>query len=101
MKNQHLKLHEDAVVVDTHCDTMKCLMPMFTLPRNSQWDDRSDIGMGVLSKLGHIDIPRLREGGVDCQVFAISSVRDRTRPYALRTAMEMIDIFYRECKKEQ
>ena len=74
-------------------------MPMFTLPRNSQWDDRSDIGMGVRSKLGHIDIPRLREGGVDCQVFAISSVRDRTRPYALRTAMEMIDIFYRECEK--
>ena len=99
MENHHLKLHEDAVVVDTHCDTLKCLMPMFTLPRNSQWDDRSDIGMGVRSKLGHIDIPRLREGGVNCQVFAISSVRDRTRPYALRTAMEMIDIFYRECEK--
>jgi len=73
------------------------MMPMFTLPRDSQWDDRSDIGMGVRSSLGHIDLPRLKEGGVDCQVFAISSVRDRTRPYALRTAMEMIDIFYSEC----
>ncbi len=70
---------------------------MFTLPRDSQWDDRSDIGMGVRSSLGHIDLPRMKEGGVDCQVFAISSVRDRTRPYALRTAMEMIDIFYNEC----
>jgi len=70
---------------------------MFTLPRDSQWDDRLDIGMGVRSSLGHIDLPRLKEGGVDCQVFAISSVRDRTRPYALRTAMEMIDIFYSEC----
>jgi membrane dipeptidase len=47
--------------------------------------------------MGHIDLPRLREGGVDCQIFAISSVRARTRPYALRTAMEMIDLFYREC----
>jgi membrane dipeptidase len=47
--------------------------------------------------MGHIDFPRLREGGVDCQVFAISSVRARTRPYALRTAMEMIDLFYSEC----
>ena len=23
MENHHLKLHEDAVVVDTHCDTLK------------------------------------------------------------------------------
>ena len=97
MDEKIMELHREALVVDTHCDTLKCLMPMFTLPRNSQWDDRSDIGMGVRSSLGHIDLPRLREGGVDCQVFAISSVRDRTRPYALRTAMEMIDIFYSEC----
>jgi membrane dipeptidase len=93
-----MELHREALVVDTHCDTLKCLMPMFTLPRDSQWDDRSDVGMGVRSPLGHIDLPRLREGGVDCQVFAISSVRDRTRPYALRTAMEMIDLFYKECE---
>jgi membrane dipeptidase len=92
-----MELHREALVVDTHCDTLKCLMPIFTLPRDSQWDDRSDIGMGARSSLGHIDLPRLREGGVDCQVFAISSIRDRTRPYALRTAMEMIDIFYSEC----
>jgi len=85
--------------VDTHCDTLKCLMPMFTLPRNSQWEDRSKISMGVRSDLGHVDIPRLKEGGVNCQVFAVSSVRDRTRPYALRTAMEMIDIFYKECER--
>ncbi len=46
------EIHREALVVDTHCDTLKCLMPMFTLPRNSQWDDRSDIGMGVRSALG-------------------------------------------------
>jgi membrane dipeptidase len=74
---------------------------MFTLPRDSQWDDRSGVGIGERSGLGHIDIPRLREGGVDCQVFAISSVRDRMRPYALRTAMEMIEIFYRTCEKNK
>ena len=101
MEENVFRLHREATVVDTHCDTLKCLMPAFTLPRNSQWDDRSDVGMGVRSELGHIDIPRLKEGGVDCQVFAISSVRDRTRPYALRTAMEMIDIFYRECGKHK
>ena len=61
MDNITLKLHRQATVVDTHCDTLKCLMPTFTLPRNSQWDDRSNIGMGVRSNLGHIDIPRLKE----------------------------------------
>ena len=50
-----MELHREALVVDTHCDTLKCLIPMFTLPRDSQWDDRSDIGMGTRSSLGHID----------------------------------------------
>ena len=63
------------------------------------WADRSKIGMGVRSDLGHVDLPRLREGGVDCQVFALSSARDRTPPYALRTALDMIDVFYRECER--
>ncbi len=97
MDDRIMELHREALVVDTHCDTLKGLMPMFTQPKNSWWDDRSDIGIGARSSLGHIDLPRLREGGVDCQVFAITSVRDRTRPYAMRTAMEMIGIFYQEC----
>ena len=63
LESSVLRLHSDAVVVDTHFDTLKCLIPMFTLPRNSQWDDRSKIGMGVRSDLGHVDIPRLKEGG--------------------------------------
>ena len=101
MDERFMEVHGEALVVDTHCDTLKCLMPIFTLPRDSQWDDRSGVGMGAQSALGHVDLPRLRRGGVDCQVFAISSVRDRTRPYALRTAMEMISIFYDECEKHQ
>jgi membrane dipeptidase len=93
-----LEVHREAIVVDTHCDTLKCLLPEFTRPRGSMWDDRSDIGMGVKSKLGHVDVPRLLEGGVDCQVFAVSSERSRTPRHPLRTAMEMIDRFYRECE---
>jgi len=89
----------DALVVDTHCDTLKCLSPRFTRPRDSMWDDRSAFGLGERSTLGHVDIPRLTEGGVDCQVFAVSSSRERTPPYALRTALEMIDVFYRECER--
>jgi membrane dipeptidase len=98
MEDHVLMLHRDAVVVDTHCDTLKCLTPSFTRVRGSMWEDRSGIGMGERSGMGHIDIPRLREGGVDCQVFAVSSERDRTPPHPLRTALEMIDTFYRECE---
>ena len=85
--------------MDTHCDTLKCLTPEFTRVTGSMWADRSKVGMGVRSNLGHVDLPRLRAGGVDCQVFAISSARDRTPPYALRTALDMIDVFYRECER--
>ena len=94
-----MRLHRESVVVDTHCDTLKCLTPQFTRRRDTMWADRSGMGMGERSELGHVDIPRLREGGVDCQVFAVSSERDRTPPYPLRTALDMIDTFYCECEK--
>ena len=93
------ELHSKATVVDTHCDTLKCLLPEFTKPRDSMWDNRNDIGMGVRSNLGHIDIPRVIEGGVDCQIFAISSERSRTPNYPLRTALEMISRYNHECSK--
>lgn len=52
------KVHEDAFVVDIHSDSIDRIM-----------DDRSDFG--VRSTSGHMDIPRLEEGGVDLQFFAI------------------------------
>jgi membrane dipeptidase len=61
------------------------------------WDYRGDIGMGQRSNIGHLDIPRMIEGGVTCQVFAISSERSRTPAYPLRTSLMMIDRFYKEC----
>lgn len=99
MDDYPLRLHKQALVVDTHCDTLKCLLPQFTRPRDSMWQDRSKVGFGKRSELGHIDLPRLKEGGVDLQVFAISGERDPTPAYSLRTAMEMIEAFYTECEK--
>ncbi len=93
-----MDLHREAVVVDTHCDTLKCLLPEFTRNRDSMWDDRSDVGMRARSNLGHVDAPRLLEGGVDCQVFAVSSERSRTPRHPLRTALTMIERFHRECE---
>ncbi|MEE8570856.1 MAG: dipeptidase [Candidatus Bathyarchaeia archaeon] len=101
MNDNVRRLHFNATVFDTHCDTLKCLSPYFTSSRDSMWSDRSSIGLGGRSDIGHVDIPRLKEGGVDCQVFAISSLRERNPQYALRTALHMLDIFYSECLKNK
>ncbi|MFP3950969.1 MAG: dipeptidase [Candidatus Bathyarchaeia archaeon] len=93
------RLHREATVVDTHCDTLKTLMPIFTNSRDSMWEDRSEAGIGARSELGHIDIPRLFDGGVNCQVFAISSERKRKSAFPLRTALMMIERFYFECNE--
>ncbi len=98
MDEYSLRLHQQALVIDTHCDTLKCLLKQFTSPRDSMWQDRSNIGFSKRSSLGHVDLPRLKEGGVDMQVFAISSLRDPTPAYSMRTAMEMIEAFYSECE---
>ena len=88
-------IHKESTVVDTHCDTLKCLFNEFTKPRDSMWDLREN--MGTRSTLGHLDVPRMIDGGVSCQVFAVSSERSRTPAYPLRTAMLMIERFHREC----
>ena len=93
-----MDIHSEAVVVDTHCDTLKCLLPEFTRDRGSMWGDRSGLGMCARSELGHLDAPRLMEGGVNCQVFAVSSERSRTPRHPLRTALMMIERFHRECE---
>jgi membrane dipeptidase len=51
-------LHREAVVVDAHVDTVLDLGP----GRRS---------LVARSARGHVDLPRLREGGVDVQVFAL------------------------------
>ena len=52
------EIHGDAFVVDLHADSIDRVM-----------EDGSDFG--VLSELGHMDLPRMAEGGVDLQFFAI------------------------------
>ena len=51
------KLHREAIVVDLHSDTPQRFL-----------DDGADFGKR--SDEGHMDIPRLIEGGVDAQVLA-------------------------------
>jgi membrane dipeptidase len=92
MRN-YVELHKKALVVDTHCDALQCLYPGRVDPITPR-----RLELGKRASVGHVDIPRLIEGGVDCQVFAIGAARTVFPPRAVKTALQMIDIFYRECE---
>lgn len=85
-----IEIHKEALVVDAHCDTLMQLLP------EGGWG-REPRRLGERSEKGHVDLPRLVEGGVDCQVFAIYTARQENEPWALRTALRMIEVFNREC----
>ena len=65
-EDRALELHKRALVVDFHCDAVLATLP----------DSAYVIEAGAKRTLhersskGHVDIPRLVEGGVDCQVFS-------------------------------
>jgi membrane dipeptidase len=71
------KLHQAAIVVDTHNDV---------LLRALNGEDLS-----VRTKEGHSDIIRLKEGGVDVQIFSIWCGDDFGKGRAFNRAIEMID----------
>ena len=63
-----LALHRRAVVIDSHCDTTQRLL-------DPHWD------FAARHDIWHVDIPRLRDGGVDALVLAVyaATLRDKHR----------------------
>jgi membrane dipeptidase len=72
-------LHMRAIVVDTHDDTTQRLI-----------GDKA-FNIGVRDKTGNIDIPRMREGGLDALFFSIWMGGDVTGPLAVKRALDQID----------
>lgn len=70
-----LEVHTAAVVVDLHCDVLLDLHA-----RRRTFDRRSS--------RGHVDLPRLREGGVDVQVFAAFVADRASGPARARALIE-------------
>ncbi|CCO09383.1 dipeptidase [Desulforamulus hydrothermalis] len=71
-------------VVDAHCDTLTVLA-------------QQNRSLGRLSAQGHLDLPRLRKGGVDVQFFAIFVGPDNlTDPVDYTN--ELINLFQKEIK---
>jgi len=63
-----MRLHKEAIVVDTHCDTLMQFLPQ-------PWGSPPARKLGERSDRGHIDLPRMIEGGVTCQTFAVYTGR--------------------------
>lgn len=76
------KLHQESVVVDTHCDT---LTAMITQERR----------LGSPSACGHLDLPRLKAGGVNVQFFA-AFIAPEYKEGAMERAVELINLFKKE-----
>jgi membrane dipeptidase len=73
------EVHQRAIVVDTHDDTTQRLLT----------DKTFDIG--TRNSTGSIDIPRMREGGLDALFFSIWVTGDVTGPRAVKAALQQID----------
>ncbi|MBW2280241.1 MAG: dipeptidase [Deltaproteobacteria bacterium] len=74
-------LHRDSIVVDTHSDTT----PWFQDP---EWD------FAARHETGDMDLPRIREGGLDVQFWSIYLGRREGDGRAIREALERIDAVY-------
>src|SRR5712671_5549267 len=73
------QLHDRAIVIDSHDDTTQRLL----------FDKTFDIT--ARHKDGNIDVPRMREGGLDALFFSIWVPSDVTGPPAVKRAMDLID----------
>jgi len=90
-------LHEASLVVDTHNDTILHLIkspPFITSETNPPAPRRT---LGEKSEQGQIDIPRIREGGVDCLLFAMYVSPLYTA--RLRRLIQMLDAFTMEVER--
>lgn len=84
-----MRLHREAIVIDTHSDTLMQLTQQSASVRRQPFRK-----LGERSAAGHIDLPRLIEGGVTCQTFSMYTGLTSSYPNALKTALLMVDSFY-------
>ena len=90
--NMHLvkakQIHQKVIIFDGHCDTILEVM-------------NQKRSLEKKSTNGHLDIPRMKEGGVDVQIFAIF-IEDIYKPdRSLKRTLQLIDCFYKEIEKNQ
>lgn len=93
-KSRALVIHEKALVVDFHNDAIGVTMPDSAY-RASGGGARS---LAERSSEGHVDIPRLLEGGIDCQVFShwVEPIYNQIAPQRM---LQVLGYSYSEIEK--
>lgn len=81
-----MKIHQEAIVIDTHCDT-----PMVMLDKG--------LDIGQKSDKNDLDLIRMKEGGLDAIIFAAFVGNDLDQKNPVKKALEMIDEIYRQVEK--
>ncbi|MFQ6084451.1 MAG: membrane dipeptidase [Candidatus Aminicenantia bacterium] len=81
-----LKIHKQAIVIDTHCDT-----PMLMMERNLDIGKRSD--------KGNLDLIRMKEGGLDASFFVVFLSNELDNKHPTKKALEIIDEIYQQVEK--
>ncbi|RLC77192.1 MAG: membrane dipeptidase [Chloroflexi bacterium] len=85
-KGEYLSLHRRCIVFDAHNDLLHAV-----LSKQRQMVQRQE--------MGHSDIPRLLEGGVTAQVFALFIPTDELPSGPLRYTLHLMDAFYEALDK--
>ena len=84
------KIHKDILTVDTHCDTPMGIM-------------ESDFDLGVKHDQGCVDFPRMIEGGLDCEFFAVfigqGPRNDSAYKQVHSEALEIFDAIHKNVSK--
>jgi membrane dipeptidase len=80
------KLHFSSIVLDTHDDTTQRFFS-------------KDYDLGKRNPDGHVDIPRMREGGMNAIFFSIWIDGRITGPPAVEKALDQIDAVHENVKK--
>src|SRR5262249_48457527 len=89
LRDRAAKLHRNAIVIDTHNDVTS---PMI--------DQGYDLGARDASGKTQTDIPRMKEGGLDAEFFAIYvAAKYAKEGGAARRALEMIDSVYEQARR--
>src|SRR5450755_3852186 len=80
------KLHFSSIVIDTHDDTTQRFFS-------------KDYDLGKRNPTGHVDIPRMREGGLSAIFFSIWIDGRTMGPLAIQRALDQIDAVQQNVRK--
>ena len=94
LKSEALAIHDRVLTVDTHCDTpMRLLSGEWDIGERHEPSDR---------RSGKVDLPRMAEGGLDAEFFAVFIGQGERTPEgyarAKERALAMLEAIHRMCQ---